>query len=567
MKTNLLETKTVSFREIIGNGKKYSVPLYQRDYSWKAEQWEDLWLDIESLKENNEVHYMGSIVLKGDGDKSYTIIDGQQRFITISIIILAAIQRIEDLIKENPASDEASRNTDRKKILMDTFLGNKDAVSLTYASKLTLNSHNNDFYQSKLLQLNILSTSSKTNDSNKLMHQAFQYYYEAIKKSSDLDSGENLSRFIESTLGDRILFIQIAVENEISAYTVFETLNARGLELTATDLLKNYLFSLVKSSTDIENLNRQWESIVNTVGVDKLPRFLRYYLNSKQALIRTERLFKEIKNQIVRREQVLPLLSDMEKYGDLFSAISDPDSDLWKTNKDVKSLIQEIKLFNAEQHKSLVMASYFHLETNEFTKLLRIVKALVFRYTVISGLNPNDLEKVYNKAAIKISKKEIVKASDIFKELQPVYINDEDFISYFSTKVIAVNSRTKKLIRYILMSIEKQKHNVNYSPLDSDVTIEHILPQNPADEWEKHFDSKKQDEMINRLGNLTLLEDSLNAKDAGNKPFSKKKEFYAQSQFGITKDLSKIENWNMDTLRSRQNDLAKTAASVWKADY
>ncbi len=318
---------------------------------------------------------MGSVVLKGDGDKSYTIIDGQQRFITISIIILAAIQRIEDLIQENPSSDEALRNTDRKKILMDTFLGNKDAVSLTYASKLALNSHNNDFYQSKLLQLNIPRTSSKINDSNKLMLQAFQYYYEAIKKSSDLNSGENLSRFIESTLGDRILFIQIAVDDEISAYTVFETLNARGLELTATDLLKNYLFSLVKSSTDIENLNRQWESIVNTVGVDKLPRFLRYYLNSKQPLIRTDRLFKEIKNQIAGQEQVFPLLQNMEEYADLFSALSDPESDLWKTNKDIKTLIQEIKLFNAEQHKSLVMAAYFYLETSQFTKVLKIVKA------------------------------------------------------------------------------------------------------------------------------------------------------------------------------------------------
>ena len=72
---NLLETKTVTFREIIGNGKKYSVPLYQRDYSWQEEQWEDLWLDIDGLKEKTDMHYLGSVVLKNESEKVFTIID------------------------------------------------------------------------------------------------------------------------------------------------------------------------------------------------------------------------------------------------------------------------------------------------------------------------------------------------------------------------------------------------------------------------------------------------------------------------------------------------------------
>ena len=96
--TNLLETKTVTFREIIGNGKKYVVPLYQRDYSWKEEQWEDLWLDIDNLKGKTDVHYMGSVVLKSEENKTFTVIDGQQRFITLSIIILAALKNIQKFI-------------------------------------------------------------------------------------------------------------------------------------------------------------------------------------------------------------------------------------------------------------------------------------------------------------------------------------------------------------------------------------------------------------------------------------------------------------------------------------
>ena len=96
---NLLDTSTVSFSDIIGNGKLYEVPAYQRDYSWKEDHWEDLWNDILSIVENDSIHYMGSIVLQNGGDKQFTVIDGQQRLATLSLIVLAVIQNINQLIR------------------------------------------------------------------------------------------------------------------------------------------------------------------------------------------------------------------------------------------------------------------------------------------------------------------------------------------------------------------------------------------------------------------------------------------------------------------------------------
>ena len=450
---------------------------------------------------------------------------------------------------------------------MNTFLGSKDAVSLTYASKLKLNAHNNDFYQSRLLQLSIPPSSASLNDSCKLMLAAFKYYDEQIAKSDYLKSAENISKFIEETIGEKILFIQISVVDEISAYTVFETLNARGLELTATDLLKNYLFSLVKSNIDINNLNSQWETIVNTVGVNQLPKFLRYYLNSYQPLIRTERLFKEIKKQITEQNHVFPLLNKMQDFADIYTAIDDYENDIWKKNKDIRELIREINLYNAEQHKSLVMAAYFNLSESEFVKVLRILKALIFRYTVIAGLNPNDLEKIYNKTAIKISNKEIQDAAHIFTELKSVYLDTEDFINSFSTKNFKLNSRTKKLVRYILLNIENQRFGTSYSVLDSDTSIEHILPENPNEEWENFFKGDAIESYITRLGNLSLLEDKLNSKDAANKIFEEKKPSYNSSKFNITQELCTYPHWDSSTIKERQLKMAKTAAAVWKAEY
>ena len=144
---NLLDTSTVSFSDIIGNGKIYQVPSYQRDYSWKEDHWEDLWSDIVSITDNDSIHYMGSIVLQNQGDKKYTIIDGQQRLATLSIIALATIRLIQDLVNNDI---EKEKNEERIKILSNKFLGDKDPASLTYSEKLSLNENNNSFYQSHL---------------------------------------------------------------------------------------------------------------------------------------------------------------------------------------------------------------------------------------------------------------------------------------------------------------------------------------------------------------------------------------------------------------------------------
>ena len=98
--SNLLDTSTVSLSDVIGNGKTYIVPPYQRDYSWKKDQWEDLWNDIMNVYETQNVHYMGSIVLQDMGDKKYHVIDGQQRFSTLTIIVLATIRKLENLISK-----------------------------------------------------------------------------------------------------------------------------------------------------------------------------------------------------------------------------------------------------------------------------------------------------------------------------------------------------------------------------------------------------------------------------------------------------------------------------------
>ncbi|MCC6691542.1 MAG: DUF262 domain-containing protein [Bacteroidia bacterium] len=170
---NLLDTSTVSLSDIIGNGKVYKVPSYQRDYSWNRDHWEDLWTDILTILNGDSIHYMGSIVLQNKGDKKYTVIDGQQRISTLTLIVLATIKTIQTLIDKNIDKDN---NIERISLLTKKFLGDKDPGSLTYSAKIELNENNNSFFQTHLMVFRQPLNEKTLGDSDKLLWQAYNFF-------------------------------------------------------------------------------------------------------------------------------------------------------------------------------------------------------------------------------------------------------------------------------------------------------------------------------------------------------------------------------------------------------
>ena len=104
----LLNTDTEDLKELLSNGKSYSVPPYQRDYSWKAEHWEDLWEDLLTVEASEEDHYMGAVVLETQERKQYRIIDGQQRMASLRILILACVECLYDLANAGVDADDNS---------------------------------------------------------------------------------------------------------------------------------------------------------------------------------------------------------------------------------------------------------------------------------------------------------------------------------------------------------------------------------------------------------------------------------------------------------------------------
>lgn len=565
MGTMSFNTINQSFRQVMGNGIIYNVPKFQRDYSWSEEQWEDLWLDmLELLNDNEDAHYMGYLVLQSSDNKTFDIIDGQQRLATLSVIILTALKLFDKFAK---AGIEPEDNKTRAKQYRNSLIGFLDPVTLIPKSKLTLNRNNDDFYQTYLVPLRDLPKRGLRH-SEKLLSKCYTWYYAKLKKHlNSSKTGKKLAEYIEIII-DKLFFTVITVSDELNAFKVFETLNARGVRLSSTDLLKNYLFSVIVKEktheTEINELEKIWEKIIGKLSSETFPNFLRYFWNSYNKLTRKSELFKTIKKTINNKRSVFELIHKLDDYADIYAALNNPDDEFWE-NEEIKKYVKNLKLFSVKQPISMLMTAHKKLNEEDFIKLLRACSIISFRYNIIGGLNPNEQESVYNEAALKIYNTNNIVLSDIFSLLKRIYPTDETFVAAFKNKEFRTsNARNKNIVKYILFQIEKQISEKDYDLNSPKYSIEHILPENPDEENRPNFEDKNEDIFIYRLGNLTLLEKNIN-KDIGNLSFVDKKKSYKNSIFDITKSIPEYyENWGMGSIVGRQEWLAKKSKAIWK---
>lgn len=548
-------TSTENYSTIIGNNKKFMVPKFQRDYSWGSEQWDDLWQDIETMRSEKDDHYMGYLVLQTADDKNYQIIDGQQRFTTVTILILAAIKCIKNFAEKGI---DVSDNSQRVDNLLHSYIGKKDAVTLVYDNVLVLNRNNDGYFRDYIVKLGDLRVRNLKN-SEKLMKQCFQFFEQ--KLNGMFTSGMEYAEYIQYVV-DNLYFTQIVVNDEMNAFRVFETLNARGVQLSSSDLLKNYLFSLVdKNNTHpsrIEILEEKWAKLTDNIKSEKLPEFLRYYWNVGHKSIRANALFKTIRKEVITDQQVFLLVDDLYRYSDVYMALTDSNDTLW-TDVEVKECVGLLNVFRLKQPFSVLMTAKLNLSDTEFKKLFKNIIKLCFRYNVICDRNPNDQDAPFNSLAMLITQQKRVD----YQLLLPIIVDDKVFENSFSDKSFPYNTRNAKIVRYILGTLEK--HNGSSQDVayyDEDASIEHILPQNADEGW--NVDEDKLRQLVFRLGNTCLLERKLN-QEIKNDTFDEKRKIYQNSVYLDAKSIAQNkEEWTESDINRRQAKMARVAVNIWK---
>ncbi|MFH1135187.1 MAG: DUF262 domain-containing HNH endonuclease family protein [Pseudomonadota bacterium] len=557
-------TSNQTFRKLMGNGLVYRVPKFQRDYSWTEQEWDDLWLDIVAMLEpgGEQGHYMGYLVLQSDDERDYDIIDGQQRLTTLSLLVLAVLRNLRRLVELKIDADDNKR---REEELRKTYIGYLDPVTLIARLKLSLNRHNDRYYQSYLVPLERLPKRG-LKASEHLLRQAFDWFDGKVQERfGAARSGAELARFVDAT-ADRLFFTVISVTDELNAFKVFETLNARGVRLSSTDLLKNFLFSVVHDAGghehEIRALEERWEAVAGRLGSESVPDFLRVFWNSRNPLTRHSELFKTMRATIKSKADVFSLLRDLDRDADIYAALGDSNDSIW--NAEQRKHVAELAMFNIRQPYALLLAARRALSDSDFTRVLRACVIVSLRYNVIGNLATNEQERVYNSTAEKIAKRQLVGPSDIIRSLRQVYPTDEQFRGAFSEKQIRTTSaRNRQVVRYILFEIERHVANQAFDHSGDKYNIEHILPEHPDESWTT-FTDEQADRHVYRIGNLTPLEAAAN-RDVGNKSYQDKKGVYQRSGFEITRRVAGDNlEWTPNRIIARQHWLANQAPAIWR---
>ena len=267
-----LEPENKTFAEVMSNGRRYSIPPFQRDYSWEESQLEELWQDIEQMLTTQMQHFMGYLVFQTDDNKAFHIIDGQQRLTTISLLILAALHAFQQMIKND---NDKENNEKRLTSYHQNYFGVLDTVTLQNSLKLELNRHNNSHFIDMIEQYDVAKTRGMISTNRKL-NKAFEFFQKKLKSYLN---GEDLAALINK-ITDGLMFTTITVQDDLNAYLVFETLNTRGVHLSAPDLFKNYLLSTMSkgphgTDSHIHDFEEEWAEIVEQLGATDFTNFFK----------------------------------------------------------------------------------------------------------------------------------------------------------------------------------------------------------------------------------------------------------------------------------------------------
>lgn len=539
--------------ELLKDGKIYSIPIFQRSYSWEKQHISDFWIDLIDLCESEEKdkdYFIGSMVFTPHEVKNkIKILDGQQRFATILLLLSS----LRDILKQSTIEGGSDWIEEINRIIYTI-----DVPKRVKHPKLELNKDDKIFFDKVVIDGNIQASKPH---SHKLIREAYIFFKDKI--SGKLD--ETKEKFVESILDaiiNKLLMIKIEVDSDDNANMIFETLNDRGLELSVGNLVRNYICSI--SASDLESVIQIWEDIVDQVGDYNVTRFLRHFWISSHELVRKEDLYKKLKNK-VNTKNVKDFMELLYEEAAIYSNLNTPTHEFW-ADPEIESMIDELNILKVEQIYILLLALFkkFYDKKDSFKKLLKTLINFIFRYNTICGLDPKVLERLYSDISVRVRKGEVGE-NEVIKEIAKLSPSKEQFIAAFRDIEISYGKLAKyillKINNYMMIKQDKKEITTNVN----EVNLEHVIPRKPDKEWEEFFkrNDLNKEELIYRIGNMTILYKEYNRKIA-NKFFDKKKEMYVKSQLPLNERLKEYKEFGIKEVKERQQEIGVIAEELWK---
>lgn len=544
------------------------VPLYQRPYSWTTEEVDQLWADVTTLMDAE--HFMGSIVLNDEATLRPQVIDGQQRLTTLMMLLAQIRDEYHELGSYLAGRPHALLTADPYTEGEERFKLRLGEVNRAPFTDFFLRSSNEDgraeWGDWRNLPKDVLVANAELfGNATRLRDLMTQYL-------ADSTDEERLARLtaLEEKLSKRLLFVVIRVGNVDDAFLLFETLNDRGLQLSAADLVKSHLLSRIEAENGkgaVSQASQDWSEVVDLLRGADIGRFLRYYLLMYEPKVQMDRVFKLFKNRLSDETAggVLGHLKTMARYfGELVlpSIIAEAA---------VKDVVEDINDLRAATTYAVLLPARHALKgrPDDFVRLARLTEALAYRWTTIVGKNAQQLESIFQQAgSLLVSKgaEGVQAAEGILENAMPSH---SEFVDAFRAKRMG----TVYVVRYTLRRIEEVLSPTNEWTLKSPakVNIEHIMPQHLAQVWKDGLGQNAEEvhaESVDRWGNLTLLSEKIN-KSAQDSSFDRKLKVYQGppgSNIRMTQLLHAEKSWGAREIEARQRWLAEVADHVWSVD-
>lgn len=528
------------------------VPIYQRPYAWTEEHINDL---INDLKESfPEEYFIGTIVVSKKNNY-LEIIDGQQRLATFSIIYSSIRNFLLEL-----KDDEGARIIEAEYLYKPLLRTREPEV------KLDLGFNDKDFFKNNI----ILKGNKGDILSEKLSHErittAYTKIYDFIK--NEYSSHSNQINHINDLIDffkDNIKIIIVLVADEANAFTIFETLNDRGLSLSQVDLIKNFLFN--KAGNRLSEAQEKWTRFTGAIEAaaseEEILQYIRYHWSSKYGLTREKELFDAIKRKTNNSNLVITYLAELESDVNSYLALLNPNHSFWNSYSDachfyLKNLL-ELQLF---QNRPLLLSILKRFSRTDIEKALRLIVSWSVRNLIVGIVGSGTIEKEFSHQAKLINEGKIKTAQELKRSVLSFIPTDEAFKRQFKIATISKNY----IARYYLSEIEKTYHKTSEQETSKDtekVNLEHILPEKPdlKKDW-SNFTEEEHKTYFKRIGNLSLLDKDLNSKQKSSS-FIEKKKFFKSSEILISKSLSNIKKWDKKEIEKRQEEFAEKAIEIW----
>lgn len=570
---------TVSFSEAptTGLGKlitdnRFYVPTHQRDYKWDRDRVQQFFDDLtDALERGDKFYFIGLMVFMKDNDGRLRVLDGQQRLAT-AIILLSAIRSWFSVAEA--AGDMGSR-------IQYDFVGRAEYGETTSRPKLSLNLNNDDVFQSFVTNgtpIDVVKNQFKTigrNDSNHDLVDAVAYLHQRVaEKTSTFGEISKAKAYLSDLikfLRDSVVVVRLTVPNEGNAFRVFETLNDRGMDLSAVDLLKNYLFGLAhdQSPTALKQLEHRWSQLTQSLQNLRQEDFLKVFWTSRHGLIQLDDVFEAVKKTTKSGPAASDLSLDMLEASEAYAALEDPDDPVWSGQTPAaRELIGRLKILGSKLVRPAILSGLKKLTPEEFEKVLRLLEVVVVRWQVVGEGRTGTIERTSARLAEQIWTGKVTNRSGAIDALKELHTPDEEFKQRFR----AQENLTKQKAVFLLRRIEQHERSTTHGSAAQGltpsltVTLEHILPLNPAPEWGQDLAADVTlDQMATRTGNFCLLPVGSN-KDLGNSSFAQKVIVYQKSDLLTTQQVATYSQWNAASISHRQDWLAARAAAVWRID-